>query len=156
MVDTISAGMLMSLAPLSTMAFKVIISLNRTGTTYTPPSLSILINAGSVSATLGEGIDGLMLDGDAAPTDFSKVNSNVSLTNPLGRQSAPTRGARPCKTTRTAVTRLALAQCTVPQIAAITGHSLKDVEAILEAHYLGGTIELAEAAITKLNAAYST
>jgi integrase len=54
----------------------------------------------------------------------------------------------------TAVTRLALAQCTVPQIAAITGHSLKDVEAILEAHYLGGTIELAEAAITKLNAAY--
>jgi hypothetical protein len=51
---------------------------------------------------------------------------------------------------------LALAQCTVPQIAAITGHSLKDVEAILEAHYLGGTIELAEAAITKLNAAYST
>ena len=55
----------------------------------------------------------------------------------------------------TAVTRLALAQCTVPQIAAITGHSLKDVEAILEAHYLGGTIELAEAAITKLNAAYA-
>jgi integrase len=56
----------------------------------------------------------------------------------------------------TAVTRLALAQCTVPQIAAITGHSLKDVEAILETHYLGGTVELAEAAITKLNAAYGT
>ena len=31
----------------------------------------------------------------------------------------------------TAVTRLALAGCTVPQIAAITGHSLKDVEQIL-------------------------
>jgi hypothetical protein len=43
---------------------------------------------------------------------------------------------------------------TAPQIAAITGHTLKDVEAILETHYLGGTIELAEAAITKLNAAY--
>jgi integrase len=54
----------------------------------------------------------------------------------------------------TAVTRLALAQCTVPQIAAITGHSLKDVEAILDAHYLGGDVELAEAAIVKLNAAY--
>jgi integrase len=54
----------------------------------------------------------------------------------------------------TAVTRLALAGCTVPQIAAITGHSLKDVESILSAHYLGGTLELAEAAITKLNAAY--
>jgi integrase len=54
----------------------------------------------------------------------------------------------------TAVTRLALAGCTVPQIAAITGHSLKDVEQILDAHYLGGTLELAEAAVTKLNAAY--
>jgi integrase len=41
----------------------------------------------------------------------------------------------------TAVTRLALAECTVPQIAAITGHSLKDVEAILRAHYLGGAVE---------------
>jgi integrase len=54
----------------------------------------------------------------------------------------------------TAVTRLALAGCTVPQIAAITGHSLKDVEALLDAHYLGGAVELAEAAIVKLNAAY--
>ena len=54
----------------------------------------------------------------------------------------------------TAVTRLAVAGCTVPQIAAITGHSLKDVEQILDAHYLGGAVELAEAAITKLNVAY--
>lgn len=54
----------------------------------------------------------------------------------------------------TAVTRLALADCTIPQIAAITGHSLKDVQQILNAHYLGGTLELAEAAITKLNAVY--
>lgn len=54
----------------------------------------------------------------------------------------------------TAVTRLALAGCTVPQIAAITGHSLKDVEEILDAHYLGGRIELAEQAIEKYDAAY--
>ena len=54
----------------------------------------------------------------------------------------------------TAVTRLALAGCTVPQIAAITGHSLKDVSSILETHYLGGTVDLAEAAIVKLNAVY--
>ena len=54
----------------------------------------------------------------------------------------------------TAVTRLALAECTVPQIAAITGHSLKDVEAILQAHYLGGRIQLAAQAIEKLDAAY--
>jgi hypothetical protein len=49
---------------------------------------------------------------------------------------------------------LALSGCTVPQIAAITGHSLRDVEAILEAHYLGGKLELAEQAIVKLNAQY--
>lgn len=50
----------------------------------------------------------------------------------------------------TAVTRLALAGCTVPQIAGFTGHSLKDVERILQAHYLGGKFELAEQAMTKL------
>jgi integrase len=38
----------------------------------------------------------------------------------------------------TAVTRLAIAGCTVPEVSAITGHSLQDVEAILRAHYLGG------------------
>lgn len=50
----------------------------------------------------------------------------------------------------TAVTRLALSGCSTAQIASITGHSLKDVEAILDAHYLGGKIELAEQAILKL------
>ncbi|TDH35678.1 integrase [Pseudohoeflea suaedae] len=50
----------------------------------------------------------------------------------------------------TAVTRLALAGCTAIQIGAITGHSTRDVEAILDAHYLGGRIELAEQAIAKL------
>lgn len=54
----------------------------------------------------------------------------------------------------TAVTRLALSGCTVPEIAAITGHSLKDVEAILQAHYLGGRKELAQAAIEKLDLRY--
>ncbi len=50
----------------------------------------------------------------------------------------------------TAVTRLALAGCSVAQIASITGHSLKDVEGILDAHYLGGKTALAEEAIRKL------
>lgn len=50
----------------------------------------------------------------------------------------------------TAVTRLAIAGCSVAQIAAITGHSLKDVEGILDAHYLGGKADLAEQAIKKL------
>ncbi len=54
----------------------------------------------------------------------------------------------------TAVTRLALSNCTTLQIAAITGHSPRDVDAILEAHYLGGQLELAEQAIVKLDAKY--
>ena len=36
----------------------------------------------------------------------------------------------------TAVTRLALAGCTEAEIATITGHSLRDVRAILDTHYL--------------------
>jgi integrase len=54
----------------------------------------------------------------------------------------------------TAVTRLALSGCTVPEIASITGHAMETVQAILDAHYLGGRVELAESAIKKLNAAY--
>jgi hypothetical protein len=50
----------------------------------------------------------------------------------------------------TAVVRLAIAGATVPQIATFTCHSLKDVEAILDAHYLGRDIQLAEAAVLKL------
>lgn len=49
-----------------------------------------------------------------------------------------------------AVARLARANATVPQIATFTGHSLRDVEAILDAHYLGRDVELAEIAVMKL------
>jgi hypothetical protein len=38
----------------------------------------------------------------------------------------------------------------MPEIASITGHSTKDVGAILDAHYLHRDPALAEAAITKL------
>ncbi|SOC93516.1 Integrase [Rhizobium sp. AN5] len=50
----------------------------------------------------------------------------------------------------TAITRMALAGCTVPEIAAVTGHSLKDVETILDIHYLGGRAELAASAMRKM------
>ena len=47
--------------------------------------------------------------------------------------------------------RLALAEAaTAPQIATFTGHSLKDVEANPDAHYLGRDIQIAEAAVLKL------
>lgn len=50
----------------------------------------------------------------------------------------------------TAVTRLAVAGCTEAEIASITGHSLRDVRSILDAHYLHRDPALAESAIRKL------
>jgi class 3 adenylate cyclase len=49
----------------------------------------------------------------------------------------------------TAVTRLAVAGCTEAEIATITGHSLRDVHAILDANYLHRDPALAERAIRK-------
>lgn len=48
-----------------------------------------------------------------------------------------------------AVTRLAPASASVPEIASLTGHSLKDAEDILQTHYLGRDVKLAEAAMRK-------
>ena len=50
----------------------------------------------------------------------------------------------------TAVTRLALAGYSVPEIASITGHSLKDVETMLDGHYLSRDRSLKESVIKKL------
>lgn len=55
----------------------------------------------------------------------------------------------------TAVTMLAEAGCTAPQIAAITGHSLKTVSSILD-RYLARTRTLATEAITRFENASST
>lgn len=52
----------------------------------------------------------------------------------------------------TAVVHLARADCTVPEIASYTGHSLDDVNEILDAHYLGARAKLAESAGEKLKA----
>jgi integrase len=49
-----------------------------------------------------------------------------------------------------AVVRLAIAGATVPEIVQYTGHSLKDAEAILDKHYLGRDVQLAENAARKL------
>jgi len=56
----------------------------------------------------------------------------------------------------TAVTRLALAGATEAQIAAITGHTLRDVRSILDTHYLHRDPALAEAAIRKLESRTKT
>ena len=55
----------------------------------------------------------------------------------------------------TAVTRLALQECTEAEIATITGHSLRDVRSILDAHYLNRDHALAESAIRKLEMGYA-
>jgi integrase len=55
----------------------------------------------------------------------------------------------------TAVTRLALVGCNEARIASITGHSLRDVHCILDAHYLHRDIELARSAITMLEMGYA-
>lgn len=50
----------------------------------------------------------------------------------------------------TAVTRLALAGCDHAQIAAITGHSMGQVGAILDQHYISRTALLADEAMANL------
>jgi integrase len=55
----------------------------------------------------------------------------------------------------TAVTRLALVESTEAQIADVTGHSLRNVHEILDAHYLHRDPALGEAAITKLEMGYA-
>lgn len=50
----------------------------------------------------------------------------------------------------TAVTKLAEAGCPVSEIATITGHSLVDAAAILDAHYLSRSDTLADSAIRRL------
>jgi integrase len=50
----------------------------------------------------------------------------------------------------TAVLRLALAACTVPEIATITGHSIRDVQSILDSNYFHRDVALAESGIRKL------
>jgi integrase len=55
----------------------------------------------------------------------------------------------------TAVTRLALVGCSEAQIAEVTGQSLRDVNSILDAHYLHRDPALGEAAISKLEMGYA-
>ncbi|HEX7051756.1 MAG TPA: tyrosine-type recombinase/integrase [Longimicrobiales bacterium] len=67
-----------------------------------------------------------------------------AIARPLGLAHLQRRDLR-----RTAVIRLAEAGCTIPEIAAITGHSIQGVESILRT-YLVRTYPQAQAAIRKL------
>ena len=100
-----------------------------------------------------------------AALDATPKRSTLILTNHLGRVWPPrafgSSWLRACKRAGitgltfndlrgTAVTRLAIAGCTEAEIATITGHSLRDVRSILDAHYLHRDPALAESAIAKL------
>lgn len=97
--------------------------------------------------------------------DRTEKRSTVILTNTRGRpwtsDGFRTSWGKLCKRAKisgltfndlrgSAVTRLALAGASVPEIASVTGHSLADVAAILDRHYLGERPALAEQAIRKL------
>jgi integrase len=100
-----------------------------------------------------------------AALDATSKRSTIILTNSDGKpwtsdgfraswgkacKAAGVRGVTFHDLRGTAVTRLALVDCTEAQIAAITGHSLRDVRSILDANYLHRDPALADAAITKL------
>jgi integrase len=76
---------------------------------------------------------------DGYQTAFDRAKRTAKIT---GRTFHDFRG--------TAVTRLAEAGCTIPEIAAITGHDPRFAEDILSRHYLSRSAALGESAIAKL------
>ena len=99
-----------------------------------------------------------------AALDAAQKRSTIILTNSDGKPWSPdgfrASWGKACRKAGivgvtfhlrgTAVTRLALAECTEAEIATITGHSLRSVRAILDTHYLARDPALGESAITKL------
>jgi integrase len=92
--------------------------------------------------------------------DNSKRTATVILTNKRGMNAFRKAWGDACRKSKitvltfhdlrgTAVTRLAEAECSHAEIAAITGHSMRDVGAILD-KYLARTDKIALAAIAKL------
>ena len=88
-------------------------------------------------------------------TAFSRAFAEIRALAVAGSEK---HGTAPCPsvadalfldTRDTAVTRLAEAGCTIPEIAAITGHSLRSIYEILK-HYLDLTGAIASSAIAKL------
>ncbi len=101
-----------------------------------------------------------VLDPMRQRTDHVLLTSDGNPWTPDGFRSSWRKACRACgiiditfnDLRGTAVTRLALAECTEAEIATITGHSLRDVRSILDAHYLNRDPKLAENAIRKLEA----
>ncbi len=92
-----------------------------------------------------------LFDSDTAPrtersTDFAVLTKRLG-----GALSQRGAGKHDQDLRDTAVTWLARAKATLPEIAAITGHSLKSIHDIMK-HYLAITPELGDAGIRKFTA----
>jgi integrase len=103
-------------------------------------------------------LDKLKADRGAGPFDRICLNSRgepwteAGFSSAFGKQSdlAGVVGLTFHDTRGTAVTRLMVAGATVPETATFTGHSLRDVSTILDAHYLSRDPALAANAARKL------
>lgn len=103
-------------------------------------------------------LDNLKAERGAGPFDRICLNSRgepwteAGFSSAFGKQSdlAGVVGLTFHDTRGTAVTRLAVAGATVAEIASFTGHSLRDVSTILDAHYLSRDPALAANAARKL------
>jgi hypothetical protein len=94
----------------------------------------------------------LILREDGAPYDKRSFNVNfVKVRDAAEAIDFSFSGLKFLDLRDTAVTRLALAECTMAEISAITGHSLKTIQDIMK-HYLVMQPEMADSAIRKLNA----
>ena len=101
---------------------------------------AILDDANRISTQILTNANGRPWTSDGFRTSWGKTCTKAGLASDLHFHDL--RGS--------AVVRLALAEATVPQIATFTGHGLKDVEAILDKHYLGRDLALVEDAVRKL------
>lgn len=97
-------------------------------------------------------LDTLILREDGTEYDRRSFNVNfVKVRDAAKAIDASFAGLKYLDLRDTAVTRLALSECTMAEISAITGHSLQTIQQIMK-HYLVMQPEMADAAINKLTA----
>ena len=81
---------------------------------------------------------------------WGRTCGRISHTAPdANHRRRPGRHRVGCAAAATAVTRFALSGCSEAEIATFTGHSLKDVGALLDAHSLSRDSRMAESALLK-------
>jgi integrase len=94
----------------------------------------------------------IIVRGDGRQVSVNTMSKRFERVRELAARSVPSIAARTLQDLRdTAVTRLALAGCTLPQIAAITGHNFATITQVL-GHYLALQSAMADEAIAKLEA----